>query len=126
MSSLLVIFVGVVKKFCRFWIWSETEFKTPAEYGLQHNSTPSTPPPPPTKATHCLYTAHLVWEGGRGGGKREGRWVTVHKYSSFVYGGNSSPAGSKIQTTLSECISSLKNLLNTSPLTGQLSRKAEI
>jgi hypothetical protein len=29
----------VVKQFCGFWIWSETECKTPAEYGLQHNST---------------------------------------------------------------------------------------
>ncbi len=54
-SSLL----GAVKKFCRFWIWSETECKTPAEYGLQHNSTP-----PPPAVTHCQ---------GRGGCHREGR-----------------------------------------------------
>ncbi len=26
---------GVVRQFCRFRIWSETECKTPAEYGLQ-------------------------------------------------------------------------------------------
>ncbi len=29
-----------MKQFCRFWIWSETECKTPADYGLQYNSTP--------------------------------------------------------------------------------------
>ncbi len=28
---------------CRFWIWSDTECKTPAVYGLQHDSTPPTP-----------------------------------------------------------------------------------
>ncbi len=39
MSSLLVILFGVVKQFCRFWIWSETERKTPAEYGPQYIST---------------------------------------------------------------------------------------
>ncbi len=32
MSSSLVILFGVVKQFGRFWIWSETECKTPAEY----------------------------------------------------------------------------------------------
>ncbi len=46
---------GVVKQFCRFWIWSETECKTPAEYGLQYNSTP---PPLPTD-THCLYILYI-------------------------------------------------------------------
>ncbi len=51
---------GVVKQFCRFWIWSETECKTPAEYGLQHNSTH----PPPHSNTLSVYTVHLVWEGG--------------------------------------------------------------
>ncbi len=30
----------VVKQFCRFGIWSETECKTPAEYGPQFISTP--------------------------------------------------------------------------------------
>ncbi len=34
MSSSLVILFGVVKQFDRFWIWSETERKIPAEYGL--------------------------------------------------------------------------------------------
>jgi hypothetical protein len=64
MSSLQVILFGVVKQFCRFWIWSETECKTLAEYGLQHNSTP--PHHPPQPHTVCIYTVHLVWEGGRG------------------------------------------------------------
>jgi hypothetical protein len=44
---------------------------------IQH---PRTPTPPP----HCLYiyTLNLVWEGGEGGGgQREGRGATVHKYS---------------------------------------------
>ncbi len=34
LSSSLVILFGVVKQFGRFWIWSETECKIPAEYGL--------------------------------------------------------------------------------------------
>jgi hypothetical protein len=33
MSSSLVILFGAVKQFSRFRIWSETECKTPAEYG---------------------------------------------------------------------------------------------
>jgi hypothetical protein len=50
----------------------------------------------------------IVWEGGMGSGRgqREGRGATVHKYSSFVHGGNSSQAGSNIPT-MNECISSL-------------------
>ncbi len=43
---------GVVKQFCRIWIWSHTECKSPAVYGLQH-----TPPPPST---------HLQSHGGGG------------------------------------------------------------
>ncbi len=67
-SSLLVILFGVLKQFYRFWIWSETECKTPAEYGPQHNSTP---PPTPHSHTLSVYsTVHLIWEGG-GGGVRE-------------------------------------------------------
>ncbi len=56
MSSLLVILVWVI-----FWTWSETECKTPAEYGLQHNSTI---PPSPSPHSHTLseYNVHLVWE----------------------------------------------------------------
>ncbi len=68
------------------------------------------PTHPPTSRTLSVYTVHLVWEGGgaggRGeGGQREGRGARVHKYSSFVHGGNSSQAGLKI-STMNECISS--------------------
>ncbi len=106
MSSLMVILLGVVKQFCRFWIWSETECKTPSEYGPQYISTP---PPPPQSHTVCtVYTVH--WERGEGEGDQregsvEGQQYTL-KYSSFFHGGNSSQAGSKIQT-MSECVSSL-------------------
>ncbi len=96
---------GVVKQFYRFWTWSETECKTPAEYGLQHNSTH--PPPPPQPYTVCIYCTVSLGRGRGGeGGQREDRGATVHKYSSFVHGGNSSQAGSKIPT-MSLCISSL-------------------
>ncbi len=50
---------GVVKQFCRFWIWSETECKTLAEYGLQHNSTP----PPPQPHTVCIYCTFSLGRG---------------------------------------------------------------
>jgi hypothetical protein len=81
----MVILFRVVKQFCRFWIWSETECKTPAEYVLQYNSTPSHPP---HSHTLSVCTVHLVWEGGGKGGQRKGRVATVvHKYSSFVHGG---------------------------------------
>jgi hypothetical protein len=54
---------GVVKQFCRFWIWSETECKTPAEYGLQHNSTPCPPPPPPCLNNSLIHAAILRSRG---------------------------------------------------------------
>ncbi len=89
---------GVVKQFCRFWIWSVTECKILAEYGLQHNSTLSTPPPPQPQFV-CIYCTFNL---GRGGSNK-GRGATVHKYSSFVQGGNSSQAGSKIPTMNEWC-----------------------
>jgi hypothetical protein len=60
----------------------------------------------PSKAwTKELYTFSL---GRGGGGQREDRGATVHKYSSFVHGGNSSQAGSKIPTNVGMyCITSL-------------------
>jgi hypothetical protein len=61
------------------------------------------PPPPPQLHTVCIYCTFSL---RRGGGQREGTGTTVHKYSSFVHGGNSSQSGSKI-TTMSERISSL-------------------
>ena len=72
------------------------------EYGPQYISTH--PPPSPT-VTHCLY---ILYIGKGGGGQREGT-VEGQQYTSIVpsnMGGNSSQAGSKIQT-MSECISSL-------------------
>jgi hypothetical protein len=66
--------------------------------------------PPPHSHTLSVYTA--IGKGGRGEEVREkvqkrgNRQYTLHKYSSFVQGGNSSQAGSKIQT-MSDCISSL-------------------
>ncbi len=68
MSSSLVILLGVVKQFGSFWIWSETEYKISAEYGLQHNSTP--PPPTPQTHTVCIYCTFSLG-GGEGGDVRE-------------------------------------------------------
>jgi hypothetical protein len=72
---------------------------------MVYNTIQRPPPPPPHRHTLSVYAVHLVWEGG-GGGQREGRGATVNKYSSFVHGGNSSQAGSKVPA-MSECISSL-------------------
>jgi hypothetical protein len=60
--------------------------------------------PPTHSHTLTVYTVHLLWEGG--GGQREGRVATVHKFSFFILGGNSSQAGSKIPT-MRERMSSL-------------------
>ncbi len=56
---------GMVKLLCRFWMWSETECKTPAEYGPQYISTPPTPPPP---HSHTLSVYNILYIGkvGRG------------------------------------------------------------
>ncbi len=53
-------------------------------------------PPPPQTHTVCINCTFSLGRGG--GGQREDREATVHKYSSFVHGGNSSQAGSKIPT----------------------------
>ncbi len=93
MSSLLVIFVGSES--------SQTQsvklLQNMAHSTFQH----------PHRHTLSAFTVHC--EGG-GGGQREGT-VEGQQYtsivpSSFVHGGNSSQAGSKIQN-MSECISSL-------------------
>jgi hypothetical protein len=102
MSSLLVTVWGVVKQF--FFVGSKSGQKQSVK--LQQNMVYSTiqhPPPPPHRYTVCIYCTFSV---GRGGGQKEGRVAAVHKYSSFVHGGNSLQAGSKIPT-MSECISSL-------------------
>ncbi len=67
---------GVLRQFCRFWIWSD----------LQHNST--TPPPPPPNHTVCLYSTLIL---GRGGG----RWTREKVRGAIVH-----KAGSKIPTWL--------------------------
>ncbi len=53
-------------------------------------------PPPSQKLTVCINSTFSL--GREGGGQRENRGATVHKYSSFVHGGKSSQAGSKIPT----------------------------
>jgi hypothetical protein len=80
---------------------------------IQHLPPPHQPPPQPHTLSVYTCTVHLLWEEGGGGSQREGRWATIHKYSSFANGGNSSQTGSKKIPTMSECISSLLYLLNT-------------
>ncbi len=63
--------------------------------------------PHPSPQTHavCIYCKFSLGREG-GGGQRECRGATVHKYNSFIHGGNSSQAGSKTPS-MSECISIL-------------------
>jgi hypothetical protein len=60
-------------------MWSETECKTPAEYGLQHNSTP--PPPHPPTAKHCLDILYIKF--GKGGGEFREK-VERQQYTNIV------------------------------------------
>jgi hypothetical protein len=55
-------------------MWSETECKTPAEYGPQCISTPPQPPSHSHTVTYvCMYVCTVHWEGGEGEGEqREG------------------------------------------------------
>jgi hypothetical protein len=95
MSLSLVILFGVVKQFGRFWIWSETECKIPAEYGLHHDCSTIHLP----LQTHTVCYIYCTFSLGRGeGGQREDRGATTHKYSSFVHGSNILPTGLKIPT----------------------------
>ncbi len=57
---------------------------------LLQNMVSNTTQHPPLSHTLSVYTVHLLWDGGRGrgGGQREGRGATVHKYSSYVHGGS--------------------------------------
>ncbi len=109
MSSLQVICLG----WCSNFAGSESGQKQSVK--LLQNMVYSTiqHPPPPQSHTLSVYIVHLVWEGGRGeaeGGQREGRGATVHNYCSFVHGGNSSQAGSKIQTTEWMYLQSIKSV----------------
>ncbi len=90
---------------CSSFVGSESGQKQSVKLlqNMVYNTTQHHPFPPPT-ATHCLYTVYCTFTLRRGGGGQRG--ATVYKCSSFVHGGNSSQAGSKIPT-VSECISSL-------------------
>ncbi len=91
MSSLLVICLG----WCSNFVGSESGQKQSVKL-LQNMVYSTIQHPPPPSHTHCC-TFNLG--RGRGGGRSERRkGATVHKYCSFVHGGNSSQAGSKIQT----------------------------
>jgi hypothetical protein len=78
--------LGVVKQFCRFRIWSETECKTPAKYGPQYIQRPT------NQQAHivCIYEVSLVytdtvhWEGGEGGGGQREVTVEGQQYTSIV------------------------------------------
>jgi hypothetical protein len=45
-------------------------------------------PPPPQSHTVCIDCTFSLGRGEGGGGQREGRRAAVHKYCSFVHGGN--------------------------------------
>ncbi len=66
------------------------------------------PPPPPQTLTVCINSTFSLGNGG--GGQREDRGATVHKYSSFVHGGNNSQAGSKIPTNEWMSLQSIKSV----------------
>jgi hypothetical protein len=122
MSSLLVIFVW---GWCINFVGFESGQKQSVKLlqNMVYNTTQQ--PPPPHSHTRFVYTVHLPMEGGGGRSERRySRGLRVHKYSSFVHGGNSSQAGSKIPT-MSECLQSIKSVkhMPQSPLTGQFKKK---
>ncbi len=104
MSSSLVILFGVVKQFGRLRIWSETECKTPAEYGLQHNS-----PPPPQTHTVCIVCIYCTFSLGRGegGGRSERRQRGNSTRVQFLRPWGQQFTSWVENTNMSECISSL-------------------
>ncbi len=65
--SLPRFLFGVVKQFCRFWIWSENRVLNSCRiwFGIQHSATPPTPSPP----SHTLCVRYLLYfDSGKGGG----------------------------------------------------------
>ncbi len=100
---------GVVKQFCRFWIWSEKN-SCKIWSTIQFN----TPPPHPSHTTVWIYYTFSFRRGG-GGRRSERRYcrgATVHKYISFVHGDNSSSSqtGLKISTTEGMYLQSIKSV----------------
>jgi hypothetical protein len=73
---------------------------------MVYNTTQHPPTPQPHTLSVYVYCTFTLGRGGGEGGQREGRGATVHKYSFFVHGDNSSQARSKI-ATMSDCIYSL-------------------
>jgi hypothetical protein len=70
---------------------------------MAYNTTQHAPPPPSHSHTLSVYIVRLLWKGGEGcgGDQREGTGATVHK------------RGRK-NTNMTDFISSLETLLNTS------------
>jgi hypothetical protein len=78
---------GVVKQFVGFESGQKQSVKL-----LQIMSTTQVNTPSPTAT--LIYCTFSLARGG--GGQKKGRGATVHMYSFFVHGGNSSQAGSKL------------------------------
>ncbi len=105
MSSLLVICLG----WCSNFVGSESGQKQSVK--LQQNMVYSTIQHPHPSHTHCPYI-QCTFSLGRGGRseRRYSRGATVHKYCSFIHGGNSLQPGSKIQTTEWMYLQSIKSV----------------
>ncbi len=87
-------------EFCQPFSWGGNFYVDSGSWATSSHGIWSTvhlnTPLPPQSHTVCIFCSL-----GRGGGRRRSerrnsRGATVHKYSSFVHGGNSSQAGSKI------------------------------
>ncbi len=95
MSSLLVIFAWGGEAILRFWICESGQKLSVNLLQNMFHSTLQHPPSPPPTVTHCLYTIYCTLGRGEEVREKVRRGATVHKYSSFVHGGNSSQAGLK-------------------------------
>ncbi len=78
LSAWRPLVFGVVEQFFRFRTWSDTECKTLAEYGLQHDSTPPNPSQQHTVFIYCTWNR----EGGSSN-QREGE-SSDHKVGSKI------------------------------------------
>jgi hypothetical protein len=77
---------------------------------MVHSTFQHPPPTHPPPHSHILFVYTVRGGGGRTTDRRYSRGATVHKYSSFVKGGNSSQAGSKIQTIEWMYLQSIKSV----------------